>query len=136
MSALEALGFSIIVFDPAVSDAPPAELRRLLEVGRMNPQFAPGDLVFARGREWVYALPMLNGYAFDLCPVRRPTFSSFTRRWSATSPPARFELPDGKTLATQDAARLLADALRLSLRRGAGPFRSAARLDSSPEPIS
>jgi hypothetical protein len=29
-SALEALGFSIIVFDPAVSDAPPAELRRLL----------------------------------------------------------------------------------------------------------
>jgi hypothetical protein len=30
MAALEALGFSIIVFDPAVSDAPPAELRRLL----------------------------------------------------------------------------------------------------------
>ena len=30
LSALEALGFSSVVFDPAVSDAPPAELRRLL----------------------------------------------------------------------------------------------------------
>src|SRR5690606_24663325 len=31
-----------------------------------------------------------------------------------------------------DAARLLADALRLSLRRGAGPFRSAAHLGVEP----
>jgi hypothetical protein len=30
LAALEALGFSVIVFDPAISDAPPAELRRLL----------------------------------------------------------------------------------------------------------
>ncbi|HWK32722.1 MAG TPA: DEAD/DEAH box helicase, partial [Hyphomicrobium sp.] len=33
---------------------------------------------------------------------------------------------------TQDGARLLADALRLSLRRGAGPFRSAAHLGVEP----
>jgi len=46
--------------------------------------------------------------------------------------PARFGLPDSKVLATQDAARILADALRLSLRRGAGPFRSAARLGFEP----
>ena len=41
-------------------------------------------------------------------------------------------MPDAKVLATQDAARILADALRLSLRRGAGPFRSAARLGFEP----
>jgi superfamily II DNA or RNA helicase len=46
--------------------------------------------------------------------------------------PARFGLPDAKVLATQDAARILADAIRLSLRRGAGPFRSAARLGFEP----
>ena len=46
--------------------------------------------------------------------------------------PARFDLPDSGVLATQDAARILADALRLSMRRGAGPFRSAARLAFEP----
>jgi superfamily II DNA or RNA helicase len=34
--------------------------------------------------------------------------------------------------ATQDGAQILSDALRLSLRRGAGPFRSAARLGFEP----
>src|SRR6202020_474321 len=34
--------------------------------------------------------------------------------------------------ATQNAALLLSEALRLSLRRGAGPFRSAARLGFEP----
>ena len=49
--------------------------------------------------------------------------------------PALFELPkatDGITYATQDAALLLSQALRLSLRRGAGPFRSAARVAFEP----
>ncbi len=96
--------------------------------------FAPGDLVYARGREWVtmpspdedwLCLRPLSGAEADiqyLCPdlERDPVR------------PARFELPDGKVLATQDAARILADALRLSLRRGAGPFRSAARLGFEP----
>jgi hypothetical protein len=36
------------------------------------------------------------------------------------------------TFATQDAARMLGEALRLSMRRGAGPFRSAARLGFEP----
>ncbi|WP_460253463.1 helicase-related protein [Acidiphilium sp. MT5] len=35
-------------------------------------------------------------------------------------------------MATQDGARLLSEALRLSLRRGAGPFRSAARVGFEP----
>ncbi|MFD2577452.1 DEAD/DEAH box helicase [Novosphingobium colocasiae] len=46
--------------------------------------------------------------------------------------PATFDLPTADQPDTQDAARLLADALRLSLRRGAGPFRSAAHLGVEP----
>ena len=49
--------------------------------------------------------------------------------------PAQFEVPgisDGIAYATQDGALLLSEALRLSLRRGAGPFRSAARVGFEP----
>lgn len=45
---------------------------------------------------------------------------------------ARFSPPDIARVSTQDGARLLSDALRLSLRRGAGPFRSAARVGFEP----
>lgn len=100
----------------------------------MNPQFAPGDLVFARGREWV-AIPSPDAEWLCLRPLSGAEADiQFLHPALEREPvrPARFELPDGKTLATQDAARLLADALRLSLRRGAGPFRSAARLGFEP----
>jgi hypothetical protein len=40
--------------------------------------------------------------------------------------PARFELPAEAGIAVQAGAQLLGEALRLSLRRGAGPFRSAS----------
>ena len=100
----------------------------------MSTSFSPGDLVFARGREWVtmpsrdnnwLCLRPLSGGEADiqlLCPAleREPIRS------------ARFSLPEPHELATQDAARLLSEALRLSLRRGAGPFRSAARLAFEP----
>lgn len=100
----------------------------------MTQQFAPGDLVYARGREWVtmpspeedwLCLRPLSGAEADI-QYLRPELERDPVR------PARFELPDGKVTATQDAARILADALRLSLRRGAGPFRSAARLGFEP----
>ena len=89
--------------------------------------FAPGDLVHARGREWI-ALPSpepdwlclrpLSGAESDallLDPVleREPVR------------PARFDPPELSDTATQDGARLLSDALHLSMRRGAGPFRAA-----------
>jgi superfamily II DNA or RNA helicase len=97
-------------------------------------RFSPGDLVYARGREWI-ALPSpaeewlclrpLSGSESDaqlLCPEleREPVR------------PARFDLPAMSDIATQDAARLLSDALHLSMRRGAGPFRSAGRLAFEP----
>src|SRR5690606_27270848 len=46
--------------------------------------------------------------------------------------PARFDLPDDAAPTVQAKAALLADALRLTLRRGAGPFRSAAQLTFEP----
>jgi superfamily II DNA or RNA helicase len=50
----------------------------------------------------------------------------------ASFDPPRIDPADQAVFATQDAARLLGDALRLSRRRGAGPFRSAARLGFEP----
>ncbi len=46
--------------------------------------------------------------------------------------PARFDLPRDAPVTTQANALLLADALRLTLRRGAGPFRSAAQIAFEP----
>ena len=100
----------------------------------MTTMFAPGDLVFARGREWVtlpspddetLCLRPLSGAEADV-QVIHPALEREPVR------PARFAAPQLDEIATQDAARLLSDALRLSLRRGAGPFRSAARLGFEP----
>ena len=46
--------------------------------------------------------------------------------------PATFAMPDLALTADQTGAQLLSDALRLSLRRGAGPFRSAAQVGFEP----
>ncbi|MCS3479364.1 superfamily II DNA or RNA helicase [Bradyrhizobium elkanii] len=45
---------------------------------------------------------------------------------------ARFDLPRDASTTVQAKAALLADAMRLALRRGAGPFRSAAQLAFEP----
>jgi superfamily II DNA or RNA helicase len=100
----------------------------------MTVVFSPGDLVYARGREWV-TLPSSDDDTLCLRPlagaetdvqVIHPALEREPVR------PARFALPTGDQSATQDGARLLTEALRLSLRRGAGPFRSAARLSFEP----
>ena len=100
----------------------------------MTAMFAPGDLVYARGREWV-ALPSPDDDTLCLRPLSgaeadvqliHPALEREPVR------PARFALPSTGETATQDGARLLSEALRLSLRRGAGPFRSAARLAFEP----
>ena len=99
-----------------------------------TPAFAPGDLVRARGREWV-SLPSSSP---DLLYLRPLTGSEIDiqvlDRLLELEPviSARFDLPGLDDLASQDAARLLTDALRLSLRRGAGPFRSASRVAFEP----
>jgi superfamily II DNA or RNA helicase len=99
-----------------------------------NVVFSPGDLVRARGREWI----VLPSPGDGLLKVRPLSGSDADAQVIAptleTSPiePARFSAPTADRLDTQEGAQLLADALRLSLRRGAGPFRSAAHLGVEP----
>ncbi len=97
-------------------------------------QFQTGDLVKARDREWI----VLGKPGEGLLRVRPLSGSEEDAVVIATAlertpvQPARFASPRSDQLDTQDAARMLADALRLSLRRGAGPFRSAAHLGVEP----
>jgi superfamily II DNA or RNA helicase len=100
----------------------------------MTVNFAPGDLVRARRREWV-ALPCPQEGVLALRPL-----SGGENDMVILDPeleilpvePARFDLPAEATATVQAKAALLADAMRLTLRRGAGPFRSAAQLAFEP----
>ena len=100
----------------------------------MTLSFSPGDLVRARGREWVslpaprpdvLALRPLSGNENDIVILDPSLELSVVEA-------ARFDLPDDAKHTVQAKAALLADALRLTLRRGAGPFRSAAQLAFEP----
>jgi superfamily II DNA or RNA helicase len=96
--------------------------------------FQTGDLVCARGREWV-VLPSPREDLLRLRPLSGSdddTQLIATRLEQAPVRAAQFKPPLPNEVDTQDGARLLADALRLSLRRGAGPFRSAAHLGVEP----
>ena len=100
----------------------------------MTVNFAPGDLVRARGREWV-ALPSPREGILALRPLsgseRDAVILDPSLEMEAVKP-ARFDLPTDAEPTVQAKASLLADALRLTLRRGAGPFRSAAQLAFEP----
>jgi superfamily II DNA or RNA helicase len=100
----------------------------------MTVNFAPGDLVRARGREWV-ALPAPRDGILALRPLSGGESDAVIldpRLELLTVEPARFDLPNDARHTVQAKAALLADALRLTLRRGAGPFRSAAQLAFEP----
>lgn len=100
----------------------------------MTIDFTPGDLVRARGREWV-ALPAPGADLLRLRPLSGSESDAVLlnpRLEIEPVAPARFDLPDDSRPAVQSKAALLADALRLTLRRGAGPFRSAAQLAFEP----
>ena len=96
--------------------------------------YAPGTLVSARGREWV----VLGGSSAETLRVRPVTGSDEDRTLIhlplEVEPvrEARFPLPGAHQLGGHDSALLLRDALLLSLRRGAGPFRSIGRISVEP----
>ena len=99
-------------------------------------RFAPGALVRARGREWV-VLPASD----DSLLVLRPLGGSDDEVTGldlafegADVDPARFAPPTVADLGDHASARLLHQALRLSVREGAGPFRSFARIAVEPRP--
>lgn len=100
----------------------------------MTVNFAPGDLVRARGREWV-ALPSPREGTLALRPLSGSENDTVILDPSLETQPvaaARFDLPADAVPTVQAKAALLADAMRLTLRRGAGPFRSAAQLAFEP----
>lgn len=100
----------------------------------MTTTFSPGDLVRARGREWV-ALPSPRDGILALRPLSGSENDTLildpSLEWTPVEA-ARFDLPVNAATTVQAKAALLADALRLTLRRGAGPFRSAAQLAFEP----
>ncbi|MFN6952149.1 MAG: helicase-related protein [Albidovulum sp.] len=100
----------------------------------MTVNLAPGDLVRARGREWV-ALPSPREGILALRPLSGSENDTVILDPSLETQPvvaARFDLPADALPTVQAKAALLADAMRLTLRRGAGPFRSAAQLAFEP----
>ncbi|QXI66098.1 RNA polymerase-associated protein RapA (plasmid) [Paracoccus marcusii] len=100
----------------------------------MTLSFAPGDLVRARGREWV-AMPAPRDGLLALRPLSGGENDTVILDPSLEQAPvesARFDLPADAVPTVQAKAELLADSLRLTLRRGAGPFRSAAQLAFEP----
>ncbi|TBE99668.1 DEAD/DEAH box helicase [Rhizobium ruizarguesonis] len=100
----------------------------------MSLNFSPGDLVKARGREWV-ALPTPGEGLLALRPLSGNENDIIVLAPDLELTPveaARFDLPGDARPTVQVKAALLADSLRLTLRRGAGPFRSAAQLAFEP----
>lgn len=100
----------------------------------MTENFTLGDLVRARGREWV-TLPTPGEGLLALRPLSGNESDILVLAPDLELTPveaARFSLPDDARVTVQSKATLLADALRLTLRRGAGPFRSAAQLAFEP----
>lgn len=97
-------------------------------------RWSPGSLVRARGREWI----VLTGSSTDVLRVRPVSGSEADRtliHLALESDPVRdasFPHPSPAQKAGHDAALLLKDALILSLRRGAGPFRSFGQISIEP----
>ncbi len=100
----------------------------------MSIEFSPGDLVKARFREWV-VLPSPREGILALRPLTGSESDTILLDPKLELTPVRsatFKLPADAEKTTQTKAALLADALQLTLRRGAGPFRSAAQLNFEP----
>ena len=96
--------------------------------------YSPGTLVRARGREWI----VLAGGGATTIRVRPLSGSEEDQtiiHVDLEPEPvvdARFPPPTAGQRAGHDAAVLLRDALQLSLRRGAGPFRGFGQIAVQP----
>ncbi len=95
-------------------------------------KFTPGELLRARGREWV-VIDATDG--LQIRPLSGSEDEIETIIPELEIDPvgyASFDPPKSGHAGGRDAAQLLRDALRLSLRRGAGPFRGAGRINFEP----
>jgi len=96
--------------------------------------FPVGSLVRARGREWV-VLPESENDLLVLRPLGGGD-SEVTGIFLPLEPvePAHFELPDPSLVGDHHSCRFLRDAVRLSSRSSAGPFRSMGKIAVEPRP--
>lgn len=96
--------------------------------------FLPGNLVRARGREWVVQTDSRRDW-LRLRPLggaEDETIALIPELELRPVEHATFELPDPARAGNHAAAVLLRDALRLTLRAGAGPFRSFGNIAVEP----
>ncbi|MDY0208390.1 MAG: DEAD/DEAH box helicase, partial [Pseudomonas sp.] len=96
--------------------------------------FAPGNLVHARGREWVVQNESTESW-LKLRPLGGTdddTISLIPELELEPVKSATFQWPDANKPGNHSAALLLRDALRLNLRTGAGPFRSFGNIAVEP----
>ena len=98
--------------------------------------FTPGTIVAARGREWIVQTPDADTPepVLRLRPLTGTAAEDFLLDTSLEPDvsPASFPPPDPEKAGTFSQALLLRDALRLSLRAGAGPLRSFGNLAFAP----
>ena len=100
------------------------------------PTYNIGSVVTCRDRQWVVLPPdhvdvirlrPLSGNEDEVCGV-------FKNLGLEVIESAEFPAPQPEAIKDRQAALLLMDAARLSLRNGAGPFRSLGRLSVYPRP--
>lgn len=99
-------------------------------------QYSVGSLVRVREREWV-VLPSEDPEVLNLRPLSGSESEACGIHLALEGTevqPAQFSPPDPQSAGDFIAGRLLRDAARLSLRSGAGPFRSLGRLSVRPRP--
>ena len=98
-----------------------------------------GSIGTCRGRQWVVMpsdqadllrLRPLSGNEDQVCGIYLPLLEQGLESLDS----AQFPVPAPQAIQDHAAARLLAEAARLSLRSGAGPFRCLGRLSVRPRP--
>jgi superfamily II DNA or RNA helicase len=99
-----------------------------------TPEFLPGSLVAARGREWI-VLPESDQQTLRLRPLgggERDETLIYLPLERQPVQPATFPWPLVAQARNHSASQLLLDALQLKLRSGAGPFRSFGNIAVEP----
>lgn len=99
-----------------------------------TPEFLPGSLVAARGREWI-VLPESDTETLRLRPLgggERDETLIYLPLERQPVEPASFPWPSIAQARNHAASQLLLDALQLKLRSGAGPFRSFGNIAVEP----
>ena len=101
-----------------------------------TPSYSPGSLVQARERNWV-VLPADEEDVVIVWPVDgsdEDSIGIFLPIERDSISPSEYDWPEPDQAGNFQGGLLLRDAVRLTLRSGAGPFRSLGRLSVVPRP--